>query len=236
MSAKKRNKRKQQQPTEGTARAVDFYREHIQPKQRIYALSFLGVILVLVLIVSLFSYLRYKEAEAWRLLANAKDDPVKLEELAQTYDGSEVGMRAAFLLGERAQHNNQPIEAEAHFRKFLERYTRGVFSSKAKVGLGYVLETQQKYKEAETLFASVAQEETDSVLKAEASLGAGRCAQLRGDDLVAKRWFDTAVATADENSYYHLQAVAALKRLRSSKPSSEPKTEGPEATSADEVE
>ncbi len=142
-------------------------------------------------------------------------------EIASKYAGTLPGEQAAFRAGRAFLDDKKFDRAASQFRLFLKDYPKSRLAGRAKIGLAYALEGEEKWTDAEKAFIEAATSLTGAENIAEAYLGAGRCAEAGSRLAQAVKWYEAAVAAGD-TGYFRKTALDALKAVKLRRASSKP--------------
>ena len=175
-----------------------------------------AAIVLLIVLAAVFLVKNWRERKAvarQRALAQVEqaDTLAELKDLAAEFVGTELGEKASFRLARKLFDDGQHDAAATSFADFCSRYPASRFAADARLGKAYALEAGATLEAAQQAFDEAAQAATDPALAAQAYLGAGRCAQERGELGAAKTFYENAIASAT-TGVYRDQAAIALKR------------------------
>lgn len=230
MSAKKKaasRRKKPEKPTEPESRedqlvqdVVSLYNKQIQPHLKLIGLAVAVVIVAILGLASVRSSQVAHLKEGFGALREAESES-ELQSIIEAYADTPVAERATLELGHLQYDSAEYDKAAEQFASFLEAYPNSGLRSQARMGRAYALEAAGNKREAEELFVEIAVSVSGTAESAEAYLGAGRCAQARGDTDGARKHYEDAVSVGAGGMY----ETKALDRLKEIKPAEEAETE-----------
>ncbi len=151
-------------------------------------------------------------AKAFDKLAES-DSTKELQEIADKHSGSAVGALAAFRVARQVYEDGEYTESAEKFKKFVESYPGHELVPKAKVGRAYALEGAGRLQQAQDVFAEAGNsEQIAEQIRADALIGAARCAKERGEQDKAREFYRSAKSVTDAEMYVK-RAESALSRL-----------------------
>jgi tetratricopeptide (TPR) repeat protein len=208
-------------------------------------LTFTAVLVGLLLVMALlwgFSSSREKaDAEAWKKLTAATEEPdldrrvKKLEKLVEELSGTGAHATASVLLAAllHEQATSDPVMGEGRradrlgrcrelYREFLDAEPTHPLALKARADLARVIEDLRDYAAAEEAYAAAAaacQDTELSFMQGELLWGQARCALEQGRQAEAQQFLETALARAsgDRDSEWVTAARQMHDSLRSAK-------------------
>lgn len=199
------------QADENLTRLVTAYDKYVEPHLKLYA-----GLLILILIVVLGLRLQNQrqeahQAEGWQRLERA-EAPAALEVLAQDYEGTLIAESALFQAASLHFAEEEFERTRELFQRLVDTYPESMHVSRALLGIAYSYEGEDQFQKAMQAFSKAAEATQEAHLKAEALVGAGRCAQLLEKTDQARTWYENAVAAGDDTSYGN-HAETVLKAL-----------------------
>ncbi len=133
--------------------------------------------------------------------------------VAENYAGTEVAAKAAFAAAQKMYAEEQYADAAQEFAAFLNTYPKSDLKLAARFGRAYALEAAARTDEAQTLFAELGDSDIGNPgRRAEAWLGAGRCAETQGLTEQARTYYENALSQETER-VFNEQAQEALTLL-----------------------
>lgn len=183
--------------------------------------------------IGLLAYLwqqqRLQEAEvAMSKLAQATD-AASLQQIVQSYAGSEVGAAALLRLADLHYREGRYLEANSAYQQFLERYPKHFLADSARLGLAAVQEATGNFEGARTQYAQLASANPNGYAAVAAKLGVARCTELLGQVGEARQAYNEVMA-ADKAGGWQEEAFfrwTVLGRALAKPPSPTPAAKNP---------